>query len=166
MDRYIRGEEVPDASIRRVWQNTTQPFTTFDGPTSDEFFRAVRAVNVSLPRNRQLRVLLGDPPVDWDRIEAIKDLGEWRTAMAKRDSHPADLVRREVLAKHRRALMIYGGMHFQRKNLTFNYESDDPRSHTIVNLLEGTSYQGVQCLDEHVGGSAHASTRRQRLAEA
>jgi hypothetical protein len=136
MDRFVRGEEVPDASLRRVWQNTTQPFTTFDGPASEEFFRAVRAVNLSLPRNRQLRVLLGDPPVDWDRIEASKDLGEWRNAMGQRDSHPAALLRREVLSRHRRALMIYGGMHFQRKNLTFNYDSGDPRSHTIVNLLE------------------------------
>jgi hypothetical protein len=136
MDRFIRGEEVPDASLRRVWQNTTQPFTTFDGPASEEFFRAVRTVNLSLPRDRRLRVLLGDPPVDWDRIEASKDLGEWRNAMGQRDSHPATLLRREVLSMHRRALMIYGDMHFQRKNLTFNYENGDPRSHTIVNLLE------------------------------
>src|SRR5262249_15990939 len=122
MDRFVRGEEVPDMTLRRVWQNTTQPFTTFDGPTSEDFFRAVRTVNMCLPRNRQLRVLLGDPAVDWDRIQAANDLSEWRNAMAQRDSHPADLVRREVLAKHRRALMIYGDMHFQRKNLSFNYE--------------------------------------------
>jgi hypothetical protein len=136
MDRFIRGEDVPDASLRRVWQNTTQPFTTFDGPASEEFFRAVRAVNLALPRDRQLRVLLGDPPVDWDRIEASKDLGEWRHAMGQRDSHPAAIVRREVLSRHRRALVVYGDMHFQRMNLTFNYEHGDPRSHTIINLLE------------------------------
>ena len=135
MDRFIRGEDVPEASLRRVWQNTTQPFTTFDSPISEELFRAVRAVNMSLPPDRRLRVLLGDPPVDWDRVTP-QDLGEWQTGMAQRDSYPAGLVRREVLAKHRRALMIYGGMHFQRKNLDFNYQAEDQRSRSIVNLLE------------------------------
>jgi hypothetical protein len=60
MDRFIRGELVPDASLRRAWQNTTQPFTTFDGPVYEGFFRAVRAVNSALPPERRLRVLLGD----------------------------------------------------------------------------------------------------------
>jgi len=45
----------------------------------------------SLPRARQLRVLLGDPPVDWDRVSK-QDLSQWQRAMAERDSHPADSV--------------------------------------------------------------------------
>jgi hypothetical protein len=135
MDRFIRGEDVADASLRRVWQNTTQPFTTFDSPIYEEFFRAVRSVNMSLPRDKQLRVLLGDPPVDWDRVHSPADLGEWKAAMAQRDSHPTDAVKREVLAKHRHALMIYGDMHFLRKNIEFNY-IDVPQAHTIVNMLE------------------------------
>jgi len=64
MDRFVQGEDIPDLSLRRIWQNTTQPFTTFDTPIYEEFFRTVRAVNMSLPRARRLRVLLGDPPVD------------------------------------------------------------------------------------------------------
>ena len=35
-------------------------------PIYEDFVRAVRAVNASVPRERQLRVLLGDLPVDWD----------------------------------------------------------------------------------------------------
>lgn len=50
----------------RFWQNTTQPFTTFDIPIYEEFFRTVRAVTQSLPHEHQIRVLLGDPPIDWD----------------------------------------------------------------------------------------------------
>jgi hypothetical protein len=138
MDRFVSGEEVPDSSLRRIWQNTTQPSTTFDIPIYEEFFRTVRAVNMSLPRARQLRVLLGDPPVDWDRVSR-QDLNEWQHAMATRDSHPADVIRREVLAKRRRALIICGDMHFQRKNLSFNYETSDPQARTIVNLLEDSA---------------------------
>jgi hypothetical protein len=134
-DRFVRGEDIPELSLRRIWQDTTQPFTTFDSPISEEFFRAVRAVNMSLPPARQLRVLLGDPPLDWGRVTK-QDLSEWQHAMAARDSHPAELIRREVVAKHRHALVIYGDMHFQRRNLSFNYETQDPQARTIVNLLE------------------------------
>jgi len=41
-----------------------------------------------------------------------------------RDTFPADLIRREVVARHRKALVIYGGMHLQRRNIAANYESD------------------------------------------
>jgi hypothetical protein len=45
--------------------------------------------------------------------------------MKDRDAHAADLIRREVLAKERRALVIYGGGHFFRI---------DPG--TLVSLIE------------------------------
>jgi hypothetical protein len=32
VDRFVRGEAVSEMSLRRVWQNTMQPFTTFDSP--------------------------------------------------------------------------------------------------------------------------------------
>jgi hypothetical protein len=61
--------------------------------------------------------------------------------MARRDSYPVDLIRREVLAKGRRALVVYGDMHLQRRALDFNYETfDDPSRRDIVRALEsGTS---------------------------
>ena len=52
-----------------------------------------------------------------------------------RDTFPADLIQREVLAKGRHALLTYGSMHFQRKNLMANYESEGP-AETIVSRLE------------------------------
>ena len=78
----------------------------------DEFFVAVRDLNRSLPRERQLRILLGDPPMDWS---AVKNADDYRKILLQRDSHPADLIRREVLAKGRRALVIYGDGHFQAR---------------------------------------------------
>jgi hypothetical protein len=52
-----------------------------------------------------------------------------------RDTFPADLIQREVLARGRHALLLYGSMHFQRKNLIANYESEGP-AETIVSRLE------------------------------
>jgi len=111
MDRFIRGEEVPDKQLRLAWQDTTQADGTWDVPMYEEFFKAVRAVNTSLPPERRLRVLLGDPPFDWEhatREESIR-------ISSRREPFAAELIQREVLAKKRRALIIYGDMHFAKR---------------------------------------------------
>ena len=111
MDRFISGEDIPDRELRRVWQDTTMPNPLFDSPIYEEFFRSVRDVNASLPRERQVRVLLGDPPIQWEHVTTPDALQEWIVA---RDRHAADLVHREVLSKGRRALAIWGDGHFRR----------------------------------------------------
>jgi hypothetical protein len=133
IDRFVRGEEVPYDVLRRVWQDTTQPSAANDTPHSEKFFRAVRDVNARLPRERQIRVLLGDPPIDWSRVRSKADHFKW---IERRDAYPAALVQLEVLAKDRRALLVYGHGHFQRKNVHSNFEMDDWRAQTIVSLLE------------------------------
>jgi hypothetical protein len=130
MDRFVRGEDVPDERLRQVWQNTTVANFVWDRPIYEEFFRAVRAVNASLPAARQLRVLLGDPPIDWNSVHSAEDLLKW---LSERDNYPANLIRQEVLAKQRRALVIYGDGHLWRNNAGKN----------IVTLLESTGTTSV-----------------------
>src|SRR4029453_17481045 len=130
-DRFVRGEQVSDESLSQVWRNTTQPSLGLDRPW-EAFFHAVRDVNASLPSERRLRVLLGDPPIEWENVRTPHDHYKW---MEQRDTFPADLIQREVLAKGRRALLTYGQMHFQRKNLVANYESEGLAA-TIVSRLE------------------------------
>jgi hypothetical protein len=89
MDRLVRGDDVPNELLRRVWQDTTQLFTTFDIPIYEQFFRAVRVLNAALPRSRQLRVLLGDPPMDWDRVTSADrrcGTARWPDAIAIRST--------------------------------------------------------------------------------
>ena len=52
IDRFMRGEEVPPESLRRVWQDTTQVEYTWDLPIYEQFFQAVRDVNLSLRGSR------------------------------------------------------------------------------------------------------------------
>jgi hypothetical protein len=127
VDRFIGGADVPDDLLRQSWFNTTQPqVVSFEMP---EILRVVRAVNTTLPRERQLRILLGDPPIDWDIILRPDGLRAWQADPAHdRDRYAADLLRREVLMKHRHALAIYGAGHFFRQNVT----------HSIISLLEGS----------------------------
>ncbi len=134
MDRFVAGDDVSDAELRQVWQNTTQPGPGNDRPITEAFFRAVREVNAALPPDRRLRVLLGDPPIDWGAVETRADHQKW---LELRDTYPASLIRREVLDKGRRALVVYGAMHLQRRNLFSNYELvEDPNLHTLVQQLE------------------------------
>jgi hypothetical protein len=56
MDRFVRGANIPPDVLARAWRDTTQPNDIWDLPIYEETFRAVRDVNASLPRERQLRV--------------------------------------------------------------------------------------------------------------
>ena len=136
MDRYVRGEDVPVESLRRVWDDTTQQQANGPmwGGEVPETYRAVRQLNASLPPEHKLRILLGDPPIDWDQVREKGDPAKW---VALRDTFPAELIEREVLAKHRRALVVFGSMHFQRKQMLANYESagEGPLA-TVVSALE------------------------------
>jgi hypothetical protein len=109
----------------------------WDRPIYEEFFRAVRAVNAALPREQQLRVLLGDLPVDWEAArrtppgpgekrlygQPVPDQTQERSM--DRDRHAAEVIQRETLAKGRRVLIIFGDMHLTR------------RPASIVGRLEG-----------------------------
>jgi hypothetical protein len=132
MDRFVAGEDVPYDVLRQVWQNTTVASALWDAPIYEEFFRTVRAVNAPLPRARRLRVLLGDPPIDWDQVHTPQDIERWA---ADRDRHPAQAVEREVLARHRRALLIYGFGHLWRKTEPAP-DQPDGQFPTLVRLLE------------------------------
>jgi len=131
IDRFVRGEPVDADALRHVWQDTTQP-AVWDVPMYEAFFRAVRAVNAPLAKHRQLRVLLGDPPIDWTKIRTAQDHFAW---LRQRDVHAADLIQREVLAKRRRALLLFGGMHLQRRHISANYETIDG-AETVISVLD------------------------------
>ena len=132
MDRFIRGGDVPYAELRKAWQDTTNATPIWDTPIYEEFFRAVREVNASLSGDRQLRVLLGEPPIDWDTVRTQDDVGR---GIGLRGPHAVELIEREVLSRNRRALVIYGDAHFRRYGkwlgtLDFKYfagmETDPP----------------------------------------
>jgi hypothetical protein len=139
MDRYVRGEDVPYYTLRQVWQNTTQAHEIWDVPIYEEFFQEVRNINAKLPKHRKLRVLLGDLPIDWDQIQTRDDL---RKAV-RTDMIPAGIIEREVIARGRRALVIYGDMHCVRRNTYWMMEDKAAAEQryakpveTIVALLE------------------------------
>jgi len=111
MDRFVSGAEVPYPELAPAWRDVAQNGALTDLPIYEEFFRAVRDVNAVLPKERHLRVLLGDPPIRWEEVATPDALQPW---IRQRDAHAAALIKREVLSKNRRALVIYGDGHFAR----------------------------------------------------
>lgn len=110
VDRYIAGENVPVEQVQRAWRDPVGAFGPVS-PVYGEFYAAVRAANAKLPKQRRLRVLLGDPPIDWDQVRAREDIALF---LPFREEYYAGVVRQEVLAKHRKALLIMGLGHFRR----------------------------------------------------
>lgn len=154
MDRFISGEDVPEGDICKAWQNTMQPHDVWDRPVYEGLLRHVCDLNKTLPDGRRIRVLLGDPPMDWERVSNAAEFHEVWNAVEDRDSHAAKIIQREVLDKRRRALVIYGGMHFLRKQLAWQSKDGRPAKlqcipfqDSIVSLLEaqGADVFSVWC---------------------
>jgi hypothetical protein len=109
VDRYISGEDVPLEEVQKAWQNTMAL-----GPVSPVYaslYEAVRAVNIERRGKHQIRILLGDPYINWEKVQSREDVGPY---LAHRDEFYASVVKDEVVAKHHRALLIEGWGHFRR----------------------------------------------------
>jgi hypothetical protein len=106
MDRFTAGADVPHRELRQVWENTTIPGPIWDSPIYYEFFEAIR--NVNRATGSRIRVVLGDPPVDWSSIRSADQIN---ANYAQRDPHAAMVIQQEVLNQNRRALVVYGEGH-------------------------------------------------------
>lgn len=107
IDRYVAGEPVSPAEMDQVLRDTTQ-LLVWDSPIYANIFSAVRRANQRRPASRPIRALLGDPPIDWDRTQTAED---HLKISNERDRHFAAVVDREVLAKGRKALLLFGRFH-------------------------------------------------------
>lgn len=113
LDRYIAGEDVPMAQLRKTWENQVGAPGGNPTPPYHGLLAAMREVNQKLPKERRVRVLAGDPPIDWDRVESRQDIAPF---LPFRDEHFASVVRYQVLARRRKALLVIGAGHVQRRD--------------------------------------------------
>jgi len=111
-DRYVQGAPVPDDSVRMIFENTTQgPILTPTLPMYRAVLDAVREVNARHAPGRRMRVLLGDPAVEW-RTLTRDELWE---VHKRRGDRMRELVRDSVLGKGRRGIVIGGGTHLEHR---------------------------------------------------
>jgi hypothetical protein len=136
LDRYVNGADIPPAELAQVWRNTTKVFS-WESPIYPQLLAAIRDLNRTLPPARRVRVLGGDAPIDWTQVHTNRQWGKFQP----NDKAFADIITQQVLARHRKALVILGNNHLTRggdrngfANTTSMVEKHYPRSMYIVLL--------------------------------
>lgn len=91
-------------------------------------------MNEKLAAEKRLRVLAGDPPIDWDQVKSFQDI----LKVVHRDASIASVMEKEVLAKHRNALMLFGAFHLMHGadgSAVSIYEKDYPNLTFVISDL-------------------------------
>jgi hypothetical protein len=158
MDRFIVGEPIADADLRCVWRDVLSS-QTCDAPIYEHFFRTVRAVNRTLSPEHQIRVVLGDPPIDWKVVHSIDDVRPF----LDRDVHLAAVVEQAVLQRGRRALVIAGVLHVVR-NPVPRWTPRGFDDGTAVHIIEANYPNIVYSIVPHVGFSERNDELEPQLA--
>jgi hypothetical protein len=108
LDRLaLEGEDIPREQLRALWKDTSGK-VTWESPIYEAFLRAVRKVNLALPREKRLRLIAGDNSSERNRGRFIREA-----------------VSREILDKRFKALGIYGSGHCENRGMGFPGELRD-----------------------------------------
>ncbi len=78
-----------------------------------EWLQSLIETNMRRHSKHQMRVLCGDPYINWDKVRTKDDIGPF---LGHRDQWYAHVVEDEVLGKHYRAFLIAGSAHFLREH--------------------------------------------------
>jgi hypothetical protein len=147
LDQYIAGMDVPFTEARKAWRNTTQSMCG-QSAFFELLFPLVRAINQKLPAARRLRVLGGDPPIDWDKVTTSEEARKF----LDREPSIASVMEKEVLSRHRKALMLFGTFHLIRAagGAVSRYEKTYPNVTFVISDL------GVYDANRKPGSSSHS----------
>jgi hypothetical protein len=132
LDRYIAGMDVSFTEVRKVWRNTTQSMCGQSG-FFEQFFPLVRAINQKLPTTKRLRVLAGDLPIDWEKVKTSEEARKF----LDRGPSIVSVMEKEVLSRHRKALMLFGTFHLMHgtDSDVSTYEKDYPHLTFVISDL-------------------------------
>ena len=121
LDRFILdGGAMTRDEIGVVWRDASNP-ETWECPIYEEFLRAVREVNLALPREKRIRVICGDGPIDWPNITKPEQLAP----LTNRGGNIRKIIAEKVLDKKTKALAIYGSGHMVKMGMGFPGELSD-----------------------------------------
>jgi hypothetical protein len=158
IDDYVNGAALSLSELRRAWRDhTCAALGPRDSSNVEEFFATVRDVNRELPPANRIRVLAGDPPIDWTKVTKKEDVSPW---LAQRDTHYARVVETEVLAKNRKALLIIGGVHLDRGPLP----NGDPNAGVMMQIIEHDYPGKTFTVSPHEGFGEHNALWEPRLS--
>lgn len=115
LDRFILdGTAMTRDELAPIWRDATNP-EVWESPIYEALLRAIRDVNVRLPRDQRVRVLGGDSKVDWTAIKKPEDL----IPHMNRGANIREIIKTQVLDPHLKALAIYGAGHCSKVGTGF-----------------------------------------------
>ena len=120
IDAYVSGKASNRRRVVEALGETTQREGVWTQPVYIRFFDLVRRANLRLPERVRVRVLLGDPPIDWTKIDrtCADPPNDWKRprCLDYWFQHQSETFARVALAGSqgpRRVLMIAGSAHFE-----------------------------------------------------
>ena len=115
LDRFILdGAAMSREEIAPIWRDATNP-EVWESPIYEQLLRAIRGVNLRLPRDQRVRVLGGDSKVDWSKITRPEEL----VPLMNRGGNIREIIATQVLDAHLKALAIYGAGHCSKVGTGF-----------------------------------------------
>lgn len=107
LDRFILdGVLLSREELAPVWRDASGA-EVWESPIYEQFLRAVREVNLALPREQRVRVLGGDSKIDWSRITHAKELAP----LLNRGGNIRNIIAEQILEPKIKGLAIYGARH-------------------------------------------------------
>ena len=143
LDRFIAGDDISAADAKRLWRDQTHPPCSVE-PLRERLFKLVRRINQTLEPGRRLRLLAGEPPLDWKTLTPERH----RDFMESRETSLASVLSAEVIAKNRKALVFYGGGHLNHgvKEMAMGrFEAKHPGKAFVIALYLGGFAVGRGC---------------------
>jgi hypothetical protein len=143
VDRYVNGEDVPLEQVQKAWRNLAGAIGP-PSPVYASFYQMVRETNLTRTGKHQMRIVCGDPYIDWEKVKHREDIAPY---LGNRDQWYTQVVKDEVLAKHHHALLIMGWGHFLRgfppgqKTLSIEQQLRSAGARTYL-IVAGTNTNG------------------------
>ena len=115
LDRFmLDGAAMSRDELAPIWRDASNP-EVWESPIYEQLLRAIREVNLRLPRDQRVRVLGGDSRVDWSKITRPEEL----IPLMNRGGNIREIIATQVLDAHMKALAIYGAGHCSKLGTGF-----------------------------------------------
>ncbi len=113
VDRYLSGESNDITPVYEALRNTIiSPNRLWESPVYLAFFKKIRDINQQ-SKSHQYRIVLGDTPVDWSRIQNKNQLKPFY----ERSAHMAKMIEKYGYDQGKKVLFLAGGLHTTKKNI-------------------------------------------------
>lgn len=121
LDRYILGEEINIDDLQMIWRESTSPARLGELPIYFQLLKKIRDINIPLPQHKKIRVLGGDPAIDWKKINTLEDYKH--QIGCKKETYPADIAINFGVDQMKKVLIIYSEIHLTKigRNILGSY---------------------------------------------